>query len=160
MRIKTHSKFTQAVLSALLGVSIVATAMDLSEAKRSGGGGGAKMHVHKKGGKHAGKRPARPAQLPSNKPSKPQKPGKPGKPQHRPPHHYQKADKWHKHHNYYGRWVAGAATAAAIGTILYSLPSACRVFYSGGVKYWECGGVYYRQRYQGSQVVYVVVARP
>jgi hypothetical protein len=59
-----------------------------------------------------------------------------------------------------GRWVAGSVTAAAIGLIVYSLPPACRVIYSGKVKYWDSNGVYYQPPYQGSDVAYVVVNKP
>ena len=40
---------------------------------------------------------------------------------------------------------------------LYSLPVGCNtVRYRGGVKYYYCGGIWYRPGYQGTTVVYVV----
>jgi hypothetical protein len=48
--------------------------------------------------------------------------------------------------------VAGAA----IGSVIYSRPCGQTVV-RGGTTYYYCGGVYYRPRYQGSDVTYVVV---
>lgn len=40
---------------------------------------------------------------------------------------------------------------------LYSLPVGCNtVRYRSGVKYYYCGGIWYRPAYQGTTVVYVV----
>jgi hypothetical protein len=79
-------------------------------------------------------------------------------------HHHHHHDNWHHYGNHYGRWVAGGVaagvTAAAIGSVAYSLPSGCRVVYSGGVKYWDCGGAWYGARYRGSNITYVRVAGP
>jgi hypothetical protein len=64
-------------------------------------------------------------------------------------------------------WATGAAvgtaaaiTSAAIGSTVYSLPPACGTAYAGGVMYYSCGGNYYLPSYQGSTVVYQVVAPP
>lgn len=124
------------LLGSALGLSLLAATMDTSEARRAGHRY-ARIHSHHH---------ARPVP-------------------HRPPdyglrHHHHHHDRWHRHHHHYGRWVAGAAAAATIGAIINSLPRSCRTLRVNGVKYWECGGVYYRQRYQGSNVVYVVVPRP
>jgi hypothetical protein len=53
--------------------------------------------------------------------------------------------------------TAGVAlTAAAVGSIAYSLPSGCSPYYG----YYACGGVYYQPQYQGDNVTYVVVNAP
>ena len=54
--------------------------------------------------------------------------------------------------------TAAAVTAAAWGSIYYSLPAGCSPYpyYS----YYSCGGVYYEPRYQGDTVVYVTVPPP
>jgi hypothetical protein len=94
---------------------------------------------------------------------------KPAKKSHHKSHHghhyhHHNHDNWHHGWNHYGRWVAGGVaagvTAAAIGSAVYSLPAGCRVVYSGGVKYWDCGGAWYRARYRGSNVTYVAVNAP
>jgi len=54
--------------------------------------------------------------------------------------------------------IAGAAavTAAAVGSMYYSLPPNCSPY--GG--YYNCGGTYYQPQYSGSDVTYVVVNNP
>lgn len=68
---------------------------------------------------------------------------------------------WDDDHHPVARGVAfgtaAAVTAAAVGSLFYSLPPACSP-YAGS--YYYCGGVYYEPRYQGDTVVYVVVDRP
>jgi hypothetical protein len=56
--------------------------------------------------------------------------------------------------------TAAAITAAAIGSIAYSVPASCRYQTINGVRYYHCGDTWYEQRYSGSQLVYVVVPRP
>lgn len=56
--------------------------------------------------------------------------------------------------------VAIGATAAVVGSIIYSLPPSCRSVTVGSVTYRECGGTYYQPRYVGSSVEYVVVNSP
>jgi hypothetical protein len=58
--------------------------------------------------------------------------------------------------------VAAAATltAAAIGSIAYSLPPACAPVVAYGVTYQNCGGVWYQPQFAGTQVSYVVVNPP
>jgi hypothetical protein len=56
--------------------------------------------------------------------------------------------------------VAYGVTAAAIGSVAYSLPSGCGSVYYGGSPYYNCGGTYYRPQYRGSDVTYVVVNDP
>jgi hypothetical protein len=51
-------------------------------------------------------------------------------------------------------------TAAAIGSIAYSLPPACSSVIIGGLTYRDCSGVWYAPRYSGSDVVYVDVGDP
>lgn len=53
--------------------------------------------------------------------------------------------------------TAIAVTAAAVGSIVYSLPPACTVVVENGTQYNYCGGVYYQPMYSGSTVSYVVV---
>ncbi|AXK71776.1 hypothetical protein DWG18_05385 [Lysobacter sp. TY2-98] len=56
--------------------------------------------------------------------------------------------------------AAGAmigATAAAIGSYYASVPAGCPIVHTYSVPYYHCNGVYYEQRMQGDQVVYVVV---
>lgn len=57
--------------------------------------------------------------------------------------------------------VAAGVTAAAIGSMAYSLPSGCATYYYPyGSPYYNCGGVYYAPQYSGSQITYVVVDKP
>jgi hypothetical protein len=71
-------------------------------------------------------------------------------------------DRYHYHPVARGVAVgtAAAVTAAAIGSVVYSLPSGCGYRMVHGVRYYECGGVWYEQRYAGSQLTYVVVPAP
>jgi hypothetical protein len=68
------------------------------------------------------------------------------------------------HHHHGGALAAGivigamaVTTAAVVGSSYYALPPGCTVVYTYGPPYHYCGSVYYEQRYQGSQVTYVVV---
>ena len=56
--------------------------------------------------------------------------------------------------------AAAAVTAAAIGSMAYTLPPACvtRVYPAG--TYYSRGGTWYQPQYSGSQVTYVVVNNP
>jgi hypothetical protein len=72
---------------------------------------------------------------------------------------------WDRHHYHpVARGVAvgtaAAVTAAAIGSVVYSLPSGCGYRTINGVRYYECGGTWYEQRYAGSQLTYIVVPAP
>ncbi|MCB1502542.1 MAG: hypothetical protein KDK07_22650 [Bauldia sp.] len=71
-------------------------------------------------------------------------------------------DRYHYHPVARGVAVgtAAAVTAAAIGSVVYSLPSGCGYRMVHGVRYYECGGVWYEQRYAGSQLTYIVVPSP
>jgi hypothetical protein len=69
---------------------------------------------------------------------------------------------WDRHHYHpvatgVAVGAAAAITAAAIGSVVYSLPAGCGYRTINGVRYYECGGVWYEQRYSGSQLTYVVV---
>ena len=46
--------------------------------------------------------------------------------------------------------------APAIGTVVQALPGGCTSTPRGGIEYYDCGGVYYRSAFQGSNLVYVV----
>ena len=58
-------------------------------------------------------------------------------------------------------FAAGAAiTSAAIGSVVYSLPSSCTVSVVDGVSYQQCGSIWYQPRFYGTSVSYVVVKAP
>jgi hypothetical protein len=57
--------------------------------------------------------------------------------------------------------ATAAVTAAAIGSMYYSLPpSGCSPYPYSSYTYYYCGSVYYKPQYQGDTVVYVVVNKP
>ena len=74
--------------------------------------------------------------------------------------------------DYHGGWgshpvAAGAAiattaavTAAAIGSIVHTLPPACSAVVVGAVTYQNCGGVWYQPQFYSTQASYVVVTAP
>lgn len=57
-------------------------------------------------------------------------------------------------------FAAGVATTLAIGAIVSSLPSGCTSWSDGYVHYQRCGNTWYAPRYDGPDVVYVVVDDP
>jgi hypothetical protein len=59
-----------------------------------------------------------------------------------------------------GTAVAIGATAAVVGSIIYSLPPSCSMVQVGGVTYQQCGSTWYQPRYSGTSVQYVVVSPP
>lgn len=59
-----------------------------------------------------------------------------------------------------GTAVAIGATAAVVGSIIYSLPPSCSMVSVGGVTYQQCGSTWYQPRYSGTSVQYVVVNPP
>ncbi len=59
-----------------------------------------------------------------------------------------------------GTAVAIGATAAVVGSIIYSLPPSCSMVQVGGATYQQCGSTWYQPRYAGSSVQYVVVNSP
>ncbi len=123
-------------LAAFTAVCTVAAGSDTAEARRGGGHGGGHHGHH--GGHHR------------------------YKPRHGPDHHHNHHNHhdWdydHHHYDHYGRWAAGAVVVGAVaGAVYYSLPCGNRVT-RNGVTYYYCGGAYYRPRYSGSNVTYVVV---
>lgn len=57
--------------------------------------------------------------------------------------------------------TAGVAlTAAAIGSVVYSVPNNCVPVYVNNITYQQCGSTWYQPRYAGTTVQYVVVAPP
>jgi hypothetical protein len=48
------------------------------------------------------------------------------------------------------------AGAPAAGAVVAALPAGCKAETRDGVEYQNCGGVYYRAAFQGSNLVYVV----
>jgi hypothetical protein len=52
--------------------------------------------------------------------------------------------------------AARPAGAPASGAVVTALPAGCKPETRGGVEYQNCGGVYYRAAFQGSNLVYVV----
>jgi hypothetical protein len=66
----------------------------------------------------------------------------------------------HRWNHPVGTAMAVAATAAVVGSIVYSLPPSCRMVQVGGVTYQQCGSSWYQPRYVGTSVQYVVVTSP
>jgi hypothetical protein len=56
--------------------------------------------------------------------------------------------------------TAAAVTAAAWGSVYYSVPSGCGPYAWGGYSYYNCGGYYLQPQYEGDTVVYVTVPEP
>lgn len=56
--------------------------------------------------------------------------------------------------------TAAAVTAAAIGSIAYSVPPSCVTTVVDGIAYQQCGSTWYQPQYAGSSVQYVVVSPP
>jgi len=52
--------------------------------------------------------------------------------------------------------AARPAGAPAVGSVVSTLPAGCVSASTGGIEYQNCGGVYYRAAFQGSNLVYVV----
>lgn len=77
-------------------------------------------------------------------------------------------DDWHDHDDWDDHPVArgvaigtaAAVTAAAIGSIVYSVPPSCATVVVNGLAYQQCGSTWYQPQYAGSQVSYVVVNPP
>jgi len=73
------------------------------------------------------------------------------------------------HHSYYGGGccyhpvataAAVMATAAVIGSIVYSLPPSCSTVVMNGLAYQHCGSTWYQPQFVGTSTTYVVVAAP
>lgn len=56
--------------------------------------------------------------------------------------------------------TAVAVTAAAIGSIVYSVPPSCSQVVVNGIAYQQCGSTWYQPQYAGTTVQYVVVNPP
>ena len=58
--------------------------------------------------------------------------------------------------------VTGAAvvTAAAIGSVVHSIPPNCVTKVVNGVTYSQCGSTWYQPQYVGSSVQYTIVTAP
>jgi len=52
------------------------------------------------------------------------------------------------------------AGSPAIGTEVTALPDGCKSLTKDNQSYFECGGVYYKPAFQGTNLVYVVQAKP
>jgi hypothetical protein len=51
-------------------------------------------------------------------------------------------------------------TAAAIGSIVHSLPPSCAAVVVNGVTYQQCGSTWYQPQFVGTTASYVVVTAP
>lgn len=56
--------------------------------------------------------------------------------------------------------AAAAVTAAAVGSVVYTLPPSCSDVYVNGVWYNECSGTYYQPQFEGTNTTYIVVDDP
>jgi hypothetical protein len=56
--------------------------------------------------------------------------------------------------------ATAAVTAAAIGSIVYTVPSTCVTTIVNGFSYYQCGSTWYQPRYAGTTVQYVIVGSP
>jgi len=56
--------------------------------------------------------------------------------------------------------TAVAVTAAAIGSIVYSVPPSCVPVVVNGMTYQQCGSTWYQPSFNGTQTTYVVVNAP
>jgi hypothetical protein len=69
-------------------------------------------------------------------------------------------DHYHPMATAVGVAAAATVTAAAVGSVVHSLPPACSIRMVNGFTYQNCGGTWYQPRYSGTQVNYVVVNPP
>jgi hypothetical protein len=56
--------------------------------------------------------------------------------------------------------TGAAITAAAIGSVVYSLPASCSSVYVNGVTYEQCSDGWYQPQFTGTSTTYVVVGAP
>jgi hypothetical protein len=56
--------------------------------------------------------------------------------------------------------TAAAVTAAAIGSVVYTLPPSCTVVEVNEMTYEQCGSIWYRPQFAGTTTTYVVVSPP
>jgi hypothetical protein len=59
-----------------------------------------------------------------------------------------------------GAVVGAAVTAAAIGSVAYTLPSSCSVVVVNDITYDQCGSTWYQPQFAGTTTTYVVVSPP
>ncbi len=91
---------------------------------------------------------------------------RPHRPHHPPSVHYPPPRRPHHYYSGYRQpdigaaIIGGIAAGLIIGAIVSSLPPNCSTVYVNGVAYHNCGGTYYRPRYYGGNVEYVVVEHP
>lgn len=69
-------------------------------------------------------------------------------------------DDWDDHWHPVATAAAVTVTAAAIGSIVRSVPPSCTTVVVSGASYSQCGSTWYQPQYVGSSVQYVVVAAP
>ncbi|NEX23353.1 hypothetical protein G3480_24175 [Thiorhodococcus mannitoliphagus] len=145
--------------------------LPLDASARRGGGGHARASVHVGGSRNVNvnRNVNRNVNVNANRPPPGNRPppqggqrpppqgGKPPPPQggYRPPP--PPPPRWN---NPVGAAVAVAATAAVIGSIVYSLPPSCSSVTVNGVTYKQCGSTWYQPRYSGSSVEYIVINSP
>jgi hypothetical protein len=56
--------------------------------------------------------------------------------------------------------AASSQPIIPVGSAVKTLPGNCKAVTVNNTSYSDCGGVFYQQAYQGSNLVYVVVAKP
>jgi hypothetical protein len=139
------------VSAAVLCVGFSLAPLDASAGPGRGGGGHARTSVH--GGGPAHRPPAANAH-PGGGGNRPPQGHRP------PPPRHVDVDVNRGWNHPVGTAVAIGATAAVVGSIIYSLPPSCTMVQSGGVTYQRCGSTWYQPRYSGSSVQYVVVTSP
>lgn len=69
-------------------------------------------------------------------------------------------DRYHPVARTVGVVAAATVTAAAVGSIVHSIPPSCATTMIDGFTYKNCDGTWYQPRYAGTQVNYVVVNPP
>ena len=69
-------------------------------------------------------------------------------------------DHWHPFATTAAVTAGAALTAAAIGSVVYSVPASCTVTVVNGISFQHCGSVWYEPQFVGTQVSYVVVSPP
>jgi hypothetical protein len=56
--------------------------------------------------------------------------------------------------------TAAVATAAAIGSVAYTLPASCSIVVVNGLTYQQCGSTWYQPQFVGDETTYMVVSPP
>ncbi|QCB39357.1 hypothetical protein E5554_16890 [Sphingobium sp. PAMC28499] len=87
--------------------------------------------------------------------------GGPGRYDHYDHHRHDRwDDDWDDHWHPVATAAAVTLTAAAIGSIVRSVPPDCSTVVVNGISYSQCGNNWYQPQYVGSSVQYVVVNPP